>query len=41
MRGIVRLQLGDAGGREDIAVALAAEPALEAVYRAYGIAPPR
>lgn len=40
LRGIVRLELGDAAGREDIALALSAEPALEAIYRAYGLAPP-
>lgn len=39
MRGIVRLSLGDPQGREDIAAALAAEPALEGSYRAYGLAP--
>lgn len=39
MRGIVRLSLGDAAGKEDIAMALAAEPALERTYGAYGFAP--
>lgn len=40
MRGIVRLSLGDRGGREDLALALAAEPALAATYGAYGFTPP-
>lgn len=40
LRGIVRLGLGDEAGQRDIATALAAEPALKDIYRAYGVTPP-
>jgi len=40
LRGIVRLSLDDKAGQEDIATALAAEPALKGIYGAYGMKPP-
>lgn len=40
LRGIVRLSLDDKAGQEDIATALAAEPALKGIYGAYGMTPP-
>ncbi|QZD89805.1 DUF3857 domain-containing protein [Qipengyuania aurantiaca] len=39
LRGIVRLEQGDAGGREDIATALRMEPYLARRYAMHGVAP--
>lgn len=41
LRGIVRQRAGVAGAADDIAEALVASPALEAVYRDYGLTPAR
>lgn len=37
MRGIVRKAMGDAGGKEEIALALKMKPSLAATYKAWGI----
>ncbi|MGB3711675.1 MAG: DUF3857 domain-containing protein [Erythrobacter sp.] len=37
LRGIIRLKQDDAGGREEIELALAMQPELRAIYEAYGL----
>ncbi len=41
LRGIIRLENGDPGGREDIDAALFASPSLERRYRIWGLQPAR
>jgi len=40
LRGVIRQTAGDAGGRQDVATALAMSPQLEGFYDRHGIAPP-
>lgn len=37
MRGVIRVKMGDKGGKEDIALALKMRPSMAATYKAWGI----